>query len=217
MQCSVRSPASVAESDRRLIVGGLACIGCLGRWREAVSEPTGDDEVGAQNHHSLVEQRKAKAHRDAAALKTWSWRVPSQKRRPLSLGVFQAWLPITSSGAPVSQPRSAALSPGRAPLAIQCRRHSTRCFDLLEHLQTVQLASRHQESVGGDNNEHVWLPLRGKPTNCSNMWDNEKVSQNRDCCIVCSLQDYEGVAQWARWRTTRGRGRCLRGIGSPGP
>ncbi len=60
---------------------------------------------------------------EVAAAKTRCWRTPSQNRRPLSLGVFHVWLPITNRGESVSQPPSAALSSGNAPL-----RHSKANF-----------------------------------------------------------------------------------------
>ena len=51
-----------------------------------------------------------------AAANSRAWRSPSQVRRPLSPGTFQAWLPSTSSGASVAHPASAGLSGGSAPL-----------------------------------------------------------------------------------------------------
>ena len=69
--------------------------------------------------HALTPANRMHArggHLEAAAEKTRCWRTPSQNSRPFSLGVFQVWLPITSSGESVFHPSNAALSGGSAPL-----------------------------------------------------------------------------------------------------
>lgn len=69
-------------------------------------------------------------HLACAAAKSCCWRSPSHVSLPRSLGVFQVWLPSTSSGEPVAHPVSAGLSSGSAPLHT---RPSPRIFPLSCH------------------------------------------------------------------------------------
>lgn len=57
----------------------------------------------------------------AADAKTMSCLSPLQKMRPFASGVFQVWLPSTSSGEDVVQPSSAAWPGSRAPLQAELR------------------------------------------------------------------------------------------------